>query len=482
VTAGPRRRLRLGTLSLVVGIVAGLVVVGLAFGLVASSRKFRHATRELEEARRAVTFTGEVDRILREHRRIGNVWAATREPQVAATVSEIDSDLRGFLAGLEAQVWEPVGGVGSEPGPLAELYGSINAYLAEHEAALTRGLRVEELVRVVRPSFERALASSASMRGRSEARLRRATREAERVLRLESLLAIVSGFVLVAGVTVVTVGLRLLVLRPLLEIGDAMRRFRRGHSDARAGDERVREMADLAATFNEMAEAIARARRDQLTFLAAVAHDLRNPLHALKLGVHALTRETSPISPERWKLLERNIDRVTRMVGDLLDATRIEAGELELQLEEFDLCAAVRATIDLFAPTTSAHRITARTPDRPVLVRGDSLRIEQVISNLVSNAIKYSPAGGPVEVAVQRSDREAELSVSDRGLGIPADEIPDMFLPFRRRSATREPIQGVGLGLSIVARIVKAHGGQIAVESTPGIGSTFRVRLPLRQG
>jgi signal transduction histidine kinase len=166
------------------------------------------------------------------------------------------------------------------------------------------------------------------------------------------------------------------------------------------------------------------------------------------------------------------------MVGDLLDATRIEAGELALRLTALDLRTAAQAMIDLFTPAATAHRITLKAPDRAVLIRGDALRIEQVISNLLSNAIKYSPAGGPVDVAVSQTDREAELSVADRGSGIPAEEIANMFLPFRRLPATSQ-IRGVGLGLSVVARIVSAHGGRIEVESTPGVGSTFRVRLPL---
>jgi signal transduction histidine kinase len=257
-----------------------------------------------------------------------------------------------------------------------------------------------------------------------------------------------------------------------------MARFRRGDSVARAGDARLSEVSELAATFNEMADAIVQTRRDQVTFLAAVAHDLRSPLQALKMGVHVLARETKPIAPQRCARLERQIDRLTRMVGDLLDATRIEAGELALHLTEFDLRTAAQAMIDLFTPTATEHGITLKAPDRAVLIRGDSLRIEQVISNLLSNAIKYSPAGGPVEVAVSQTDREAELSVSDRGWGIPAEEIANMFLPFRRLPATSQ-IRGVGLGLSVVARIVSAHGGRIEVESTPGVGSTFRVRLPL---
>jgi signal transduction histidine kinase len=478
MTTRPRRRLSLVILSLAAGSVAGLVVVGLSAWLVAASREFRRSTQLVEEARRAVGFSVEVDRLLREHQRVGNVWVATREPYAAETVSAIGSDLGGFMTELEQHVLDSVDGITSETQLLAETYEHINAYLAEYEAAQARELTLEEMVRRVRPSFERALASCASMRRHYEARLTLAAGEAERVLQLESLLMIASGLILVVGSVVVTLGARVLVLRPLLDLRGAMARFRRGDSVARAGDARLSEVSELAATFNEMADAIVQTRRDQVTFLAAVAHDLRSPLQALKMGVHVLARETKPIAPQRCARLERQIDRLTRMVGDLLDATRIEAGELALHLTEFDLRTAAQAMIDLFTPTATEHGITLKAPDRAVLIRGDSLRIEQVISNLLSNAIKYSPAGGPVEVAVSQTDREAELSVSDRGWGIPAEEIANMFLPFRRLPATSQ-IRGVGLGLSVVARIVSAHGGRIEVESTPGVGSTFRVRLPL---
>src|SRR5690606_35828359 len=151
------------------------------------------------------------------------------------------------------------------------------------------------------------------------------------------------------------------------------------------------------------------------------------------------------------------------MVDDLLDATRIEAGKLEMRFEECDLRVAVDDMIRLYAPTSPEHRISAKLPDQPVLVEADPLRLEQVVSNLLSNAIKYSPRGGTVGVTIETTADEAVLSVADEGVGISPEERSDIFLPFRPRKA--EAPAGAGLGLSVVRRIVEAHGGRIDVES-----------------
>jgi len=309
--------------------------------------------------------------------------------------------------------------------------------------------------------------------------LKQTQRSAERVLRFESLLVIGSTVLLVVGLATVVLGVRSLVLRPVYDLQEAMRRFRTGDAEAKAREGPASEVRELAATFNDMADTITHQRRDLLTFLAGIAHDLRNPLSALKMAVHALERDPAAITPERFRRLDRQIDRLTRMVGDLLDAARIEAGQLELQLEDMDLREAAQTIVDLYTPTTATHEVSLRAPDRPVIIRGDSLRIEQVFSNLLSNAIKYSPTGGPVEVSVAADGKEAALAVSDQGVGIPPEDLSNIFMPFQRRGATAAIAPGVGLGLSIVRRIVDAHGGRIDVESTPGIGSTFQVRLPI---
>jgi signal transduction histidine kinase len=239
----------------------------------------------------------------------------------------------------------------------------------------------------------------------------------------------------------------------------------------------VQEVSELANMFNDLASNLVQQRKAQLTFLAGVAHDLKSPLSTLKTGMYMLENEPSEQRRGEIRLsLDRQIGLLNRMVDDLLDATRIEAGQLELRPAEFDLRRLVNDVVRLYVPAAPSHEITARLPDEPVVIDADPMRIEQVIRNLVSNAIKFSPSGGPVEVAAEMAADAVVLSVSDRGIGIAPEELQSIFLPFRRRKPSVLP--GAGLGLSVVRRIVTAHNGTVEVTSEPGTGSTFRVTLP----
>ncbi|MFW6093517.1 MAG: sensor histidine kinase, partial [Pseudomonadota bacterium] len=260
-----------------------------------------------------------------------------------------------------------------------------------------------------------------------------------------------------------------------------MARFADGETESRGARGGVREVAELSGMFDDMAASLARQRQDQLAFLAGVAHDLKNPLGALKLGIQALERDRSESRRAKTRRrLERQVDFLARMVEDLLDATRIEAGQLEIRLEQLDVRDLVTDMAALYRGTAPERPIEVRVPETAVLVSGDPLRLEQVVSNLFSNALKFSPRGSPMWAEVAARNGEVVVEVTDRGMGIPPDEIDDVFKPFRRRMPDTAP--GAGLGLSVVRRIVEAHGGAIEVESEPGAGSTFRVRLPRRPG
>jgi signal transduction histidine kinase len=239
----------------------------------------------------------------------------------------------------------------------------------------------------------------------------------------------------------------------------------------------------MARTFNEMAASLARQQQDQLTFLAGVAHDLRNPLSALKMSTALVDPSRPEASPERIQkmlaLVRRQVARLDRMVGDLLDSTRIEAGNLDLQLEERDARELARSVVELYEAAGPGHALSLHLPEAPLLLRCDGTRIEQVLNNLVSNALKYSPVGTRVDVTVAQEGEEVVLSVADQGMGISAEERRHLFAPFQRTDGAREHAPGAGLGLSVARRIVEAHGGRIEVDSHPGQGSVFRVWLPL---
>lgn len=273
---------------------------------------------------------------------------------------------------------------------------------------------------------------------------------------------------------------------PILQLAGCMERFGRGDHEARAIERGPQELRDMCRQFNEMAASIAAQRHAQIAFLGGVAHDLRNPLSVLQMSVvMLLANHTLCADSEIRQAIERigrQIKRLDRMVGDFLDGAKIEAGLLELRIEVHDARAIVREVVELFDGLSAAHPLSVQMPEQSLLICCDHLRLEQVLTNLISNAIKYSPAGGPVHVEVHELHErgELELSVRDHGVGIPEEGRMALFEPFRRGGLSSEAVPGVGLGLYVVLKIVEAHGGRIEVESAAGRGSTFRVFLPLR--
>ncbi len=275
--------------------------------------------------------------------------------------------------------------------------------------------------------------------------------------------------------------LRARAFRPVFSLLRSMERFGRGDREVRADEEGPSELHELARRFNEMAAALVAQREVQTSFLGGVVHDLRNPLAALKLATAvARRRDRSPADVNLARLgdqADRQISRMERMLGDLLDTVRIEAGKLDLQLEWRDMRELVRDVASSFEATSPKHDLVVDVPDNEVWVRCDSLRIEQVLSNLISNAIKFSPRGGRVAIELRRQDGEAILSVADSGIGISEADQQRLFEPFRRVGPSRDAIPGVGLGLFVVREIIRAHRGRVEVASVPGRGTTFRALL-----
>jgi signal transduction histidine kinase len=305
---------------------------------------------------------------------------------------------------------------------------------------------------------------------------------AERWDSIADLGAFALGGVLIALGCGVVVWLRRRAFVPVFSLGSAMERFGKGERESRAEERGPEELRDMSRRFNRLAEALAAQRKAQLVFLGGVAHDLRNPLALLKLSVE-LVDPDQPLPPEpRLRItierVRKQVARLERMVGDFLDLAKIEAGELELSIGVHDARAIAREVVDLYEGTLAPGRLHMILPADPVSVPCDQMRIEQVLTNLVSNAAKYSPRDAPIEVEVQPHPDDIEFRVTDHGIGISGDDLASLFEPFHRGGLGKEAAPGVGLGLSVVRRIVHAHGGRIDVDSAPGRGSTFRVFLP----
>lgn len=277
--------------------------------------------------------------------------------------------------------------------------------------------------------------------------------------------------------------MRTQAFQPVFALARAMERLGRGDHDVRAEESGPIELRDMSERFNRMAAALVAQRKAQMSVLAGVAHDLRNPLSALSLSV-ALIDPTEPLPPEprirdTIEMVRRQLKKLERMVSDFLDMAKIDAGQLDLHFAEHDLRTLVREVVSLFEATASEQRIELSLPDEPVPGHCDSLRVEQIVSNLISNAIKYSPRAHKIDVSLLREDGEALITVRDYGIGISEEDQRRLFEPFHRADLGRESIPGAGLGLYVAKRLVAAHGGRIEVDSIPGQGARFVVRLPL---
>jgi len=223
--------------------------------------------------------------------------------------------------------------------------------------------------------------------------------------------------------------------------------------------------------------------RDEL--MGVISHDLRNPLAVVRGHSQLLRRRaarsgglTADELSSRLETIESSVVRLSAQIDELQDATHLRAGRpLELDLRTMDLVEAARSAVLRHQGLSDLHRIRLETTVPTLVGTWDAGRLDRVLDNLLSNAIKYSPEGGDVTVALSRNGQWAELAVEDRGLGIPAQDLPDIFKRFHRASNVVGRMPGSGLGLAGTRDIVEQHGGTIQVESAEGQGSRFVVRL-----
>ncbi|HNP72260.1 MAG TPA: ATP-binding protein [Kouleothrix sp.] len=245
---------------------------------------------------------------------------------------------------------------------------------------------------------------------------------------------------------------------------------------------------------HEQQLAIERAARDQMaeavrmrdTFLTVMAHELRTPLTALLGNAQLLLRRTTRDSllaereQHNLKVIVDQVERLRRLVLLQLDISRLHAERLQINRTLLDVGALARRVVSEIQTTLTRHTVVYEGPAAPLLIQGDELRLDQVLQNLIENAIKYSPAGGAVRVHASCSGTVARIAVIDPGIGIPPSELPHLFQRFyRAANVDAQHISGLGVGLYLVKELVALHGGTISVASEEHRGSTFTVDLPL---
>lgn len=275
-------------------------------------------------------------------------------------------------------------------------------------------------------------------------------------------------------------GLRQILFRPFFQL--------KKHIDLFDSSEPVQtveiggalEIQEIAKSFNNLSDRLIRQKNQRLTFLASIAHDLKNPLGAIKMSAEILQDDDVELPTEKRRVLEiiaRQTGHLERLVDDLLDTSRIESGQFKFEFKEFDLRRTVVDAITLHSQLSSKHFFKDEISEAAVNIMADEQRISQVLNNLLSNAIKYSPNGGEISVRVFIDAGYAVCKVSDHGIGISAEDFKSIFEPFQRSQLTRDLIPGVGLGLSVARKIMTAHKGTLEVLSKKNNGSTFTLRI-----
>jgi two-component system CheB/CheR fusion protein len=247
----------------------------------------------------------------------------------------------------------------------------------------------------------------------------------------------------------------------------------------------AQELASRAALAIENSQLYAASQRAVTLrddFIAAASHELRTPVTSLKVYTEVMLRKATRGSDEAavrsLQAMNNQIDRLSSLIVDLLDVAKIESGTLELRQEAFDLRQLVDEIVEVTQATLTKHRIDVEG-DATLAVVGDRERLGQVLTNLLSNAAKYSPKAELILVRMWGDQDDVFLEVEDFGIGIQREHLPHLFDRFYRVSTPDEKtFPGLGMGLFIVQEIVRRHGGDLHVESTAGRGSCFRVRLP----
>jgi signal transduction histidine kinase len=374
----------------------------------------------------------------------------------------------------------------SEYGDLVITISKISPSVARSSDTASEGtLRINEITRAT-DDMTRLASSNAADRSRdADSLAHRATEAGLVALVLTPLLLIALSIWLAKSVA-----------KPLQHTVDAATSVAAGDFEVRLNERRRDEFGDLGRAFNEMTVALGRnreeliaraeslevAERHRSELISMVSHEVRTPLASI-LGFTRLLleRELDDHDRRRYlKIIDAEATRLASLVSDFLDARLIEEGKFALRRELFDIRALVLEQAELVLAHDETHDLDLKIRDRPLFVQADRSRLTQVVSNILSNAVKYSPSGGTITVGAAESAGAARVWVDDEGTGIAPEHREQIFEPFYRGGAPAKGIPGTGLGLAVSRRIVEAHGGRIGFDALPA-GTRFWIEVPVEE-
>lgn len=273
------------------------------------------------------------------------------------------------------------------------------------------------------------------------------------------------------------------IVAPVRSMTDASRRIAEGRYDERVDQRGSDELSQLAHSFNQMAEQLEQVESMRRRLIGDVAHELRTPLTSIKGTAEALMDGILPAADETYQQIHAEAGRLSRLVDDLQELSRVESRAIQLDLRPVSVDALIQTVTKRLQVQSDEKRVnlTSSLPREPLHVLADEGRAIQVLTNLVGNALQFTPENGTVTIAVEREKNEARFSVIDTGEGIPAEHLPRIFDRFYRVDKSRSRVRGgSGIGLTIARHLVESHGGRIWAESAgKNKGSAFIFTLPL---
>jgi signal transduction histidine kinase len=394
---------------------------------------------------------------------------------------------------------------GDDPGRMSaarQLADAIHSYVEEWTVPLVRIARESPQRAASEDALDESRRRTQGIRGllavflaqerdRADATAASAHDEARRAI------ALGFGGIVASVVMILLLGLYLTrsIARPVQQVAHEANRIARGELTVDLDERGPGEVGMLKRAFLAMAADLAERRRAleeqnmrlreserlKSELVSIVSHEIRTPLASI-LGFTSVLLQRDVSVDDRKRFLEiiaAEARRLTALLDEFLDVQRLEGGPLELALAEVDVSSLVRTQVALFSAESDKHWLELHLPDDPLVVEGDAGRLAQVFSNLISNAIKYSPEGGPVEVSGEQDNGIVRIRVRDEGFGIPPEAHDRIFTKFYRGAAAARGIAGSGLGLALSRTVVEAHGGSIDFESRVGEGTIFSVELPV---
>jgi signal transduction histidine kinase len=302
---------------------------------------------------------------------------------------------------------------------------------------------------------------------------------------LRSQLLIVTAIALIVGIVVARYTAKRLA-RPISDIEKKARELAKGNYDVSFEGGDYKEVSDLAETLNQAAADLKASDALQKDLIANVAHDLRTPLTMIK-SYAELIRDISGDDPkkreEHLEVIINETDRLDELVGDILTLSKMQAGVMEMEMTDFDIQEAGESVLSTYkVMENEGFTISFRPVPGPVMVHGDRHRIQQVIANLLSNAVRYSKDRKDVVLSFSRSGGRIVCSVEDKGIGIAEEDLEKIWNRYQKASKQgARSTQGTGLGLSIASEILQKHDAEYGVESKPGEGSRFWFSLPVNK-